>query len=317
MSRCDNQLLISKVGISPLNNTIEVDFSVLTDLENCVRTTTRNPLDYQGITQVFNPLQVPDDLFGCLAEGCKNSGTLIVTGNLGTEVGAVFTIQADATAFAAGLVTYYAYFTSPGTYSVLTTLSDLTQTEQSHADVYTTLVTVLEGYEGFYPIVVDLSSVSDAQLGIGWLPSELGITIGLSAHADESWLIPTIGFSSIFVYDSIEDFEVNDVVKVGCVDEFSGDFTVDPKDASCFGGGYDPATISVERTLTGRSVTPNYWKLNPLTKKGELTTGWLPQTVEHDISEITIEGVTMALFSCPIYMKKSVVSYWLPYQELV
>ena len=35
MSKCKNDILFSKVGMEKLNPTIEVDFTVLTDLPDC------------------------------------------------------------------------------------------------------------------------------------------------------------------------------------------------------------------------------------------------------------------------------------------
>ena len=280
MSSC-NSILISKVGMKPLDKTIEVDFSVLTNLENCLRINTRNflPEFIEGYPS-FNSIRIPDDKFGCLTD-CKNSGTLMLAGD--GSVGARFIIRADATEFPTGVITFYAYFPEVGTHTVTTSISDVTDQLQNNADVYEKQVTVLT--PGFHPIVVDLNELPNG--GSAWVPSELGVTIGLSVDA------AVAGFSSIFIYNSIEDFEVNDVVKVGCIDEFSGEFTLDARDASCFGAGYDPASIAIERTITGRSVTSNYWKLNPLTKKGEASIGWLPRTMEQTVNNtMVINGVT-------------------------
>ena len=281
MARCNNDLLISKVGVKALSKTIEVDFAVLTDAENCVKINTRNYLAYEGMP-AYNTFLTPPDMFACLADGCKNSGTLMLTN--GPNVGAEFEVRTDATAFAAGVITYYVYLPAGTTrsYLVTTRISDIRDTNQIEHDEYR--IEVLGSSEGrFYPIVVDLCDYPNAAQG--WRESEHGVRISVSIDADVA------GFSSIFFYNSIEDFQVNDTVKIGCIDEFSGEFTLDARDASCFGVGYDPASISIERTITGRSVTANYWKLNPLTKKGEGRTGWLPRTVELKVEQSElIEG---------------------------
>ena len=281
MIRCNNDLLISKVGVKPLNKTIEVDFSVLTDAENCVRINTRNYLkDPEFIlgSPTFNVLNTPPDMFACLADGCKNTGTLMLTSDApNADVEARFINRSDATEFVAGVITYYAYFPTAGKYELRTIISDVTDRTQQNADVYVTEVDVSVG---FYPVIVELSKAPQSIAGSGWTATERGVTIGLSAVAVTTGLVTAVGFSSIFFYNSIEDFQVNDTVKVGCIDEFSGEFTLDARDASCFGVEYDTESIAIERTITGRSVTPNYWKLNPFTKRGELTQGWLPRTVE-------------------------------------
>jgi len=282
MARCNNDLLISKIGVKALSKTIEVDFAVLTDTENCVRINTRNYLEAQEEV-VFNTFLTPPDMFACLADGCKNSGTLMLTG--GSEVSAEFQVRTDATEFSAGVMTYYAFFPEAGTYIVTTEIADIRDENLNDADGYEKEVTVTSA--GFHPIIVDLCDYPNVKQG--WRVSDRGVRVRLSATMDPSSAL-TVGFSSIFFYNSIEDFQVNDTVKVGCIDEFSGEFTLDARDASCFGVGYDPASISIERTITGRSVTANYWKLNPLTKKGEGRIGWLPRTVELKVEASDIEG---------------------------
>ena len=277
MSRCNNDLLISKIGYKPLNETIEVDFSVLTDTENCVKINTRNYLNVEG-EAAFNTFNTPPDMFACLADGCKNSGTLMLTGAVNAAVSARFINRSNATEFAAGIMTFYVYFPVAGRYQLQITISDVTDRAQQNADIYE--IPEINAPAGFYPVIIELFDAPQETVGAGWDATERGVTVDLLATALDTGVITEVGFSSIVFYNSIEDFQVNDTVKVGCLDEFSGEFTLDAKDASCFGVEYDPASIEIERTITGRSVTPNYWKLNPLTKKGELTQGWLPRTVE-------------------------------------
>ncbi|MHC5215195.1 hypothetical protein ACYSNR_00900 [Enterococcus sp. LJL128] len=288
MAKCRNDVLINKIGLKALTKLMEVDFAVLTDIDSCVRVNTKNYIDYQGTTATYNGYSTPDDMFNCLAEGCKTTGTLMVTNGAGLTSGATFSVLADATDFVAGVITYYVHFPTAGEYTLKTTISDITNQNMTNADIYSQVVTVQS--EGFFPVVVDLSKVPTSQEGTGWDASESGVLIKLEATPVDDTVIPNIGFSTIFVYDSIEDFEVNDVVKLSCLDEFSGDFTVSPRDASCFGASYDPTSITIERTITGKMATPNYWKLNPLNSRGDLTTGWIPQTVEKEVTAITIDG---------------------------
>lgn len=282
MSRCRNNTLISKIGMKTLTKTTEVDFAVLTDLESCIKVNTRNYLSYDGSSATFNVFQTPDDMFSCLPEGCKNSGTLTVAGSV-DPVSATFAVRADATEFPAGVITYYVYLPTAGTYTLETIISDIVDQSQENAYVYEKSLVAMA--PGFHPVVVDLSEVPDEVRGDGWVePSTNGIILTLRAGEGSGLnILSTIGFSSVYIYHSIEDFEVNDTIKVGCIDEFSGEFTMDPRDASCFAAGYDPESIAIERTITAKSVTPNYWKLNPLTKSRGLTTGWIPQTVEMEV----------------------------------
>lgn len=289
MARCKNDTLISKIGLKALTKMIEVDFAVLTDVDSCVKVNTKNFIDQIGTSATFNSYSSPEDLFNCLAEGCRNTGTLIVSNGAGLPVGALFSVLADATDFVAGVITYYVNLPKAGSYNLKTTIMDVHDSKLTNGDVYENIVTATDA--GFYPVVVDLSKAPSKIEGNGWDATEAGVVLKLEVTSEDETLIPTIGFSSISIYDSLEEFEVNDVVKIGCIDEFSGEITVDPVDASCFGGGYDPTSIAIERTLSGKSATPNYWKLNPLMSKGDQTTGWIVQTVERPVTPVTIGGV--------------------------
>ena len=296
MTRCTNDTLISKIGMKTLSKLVEVDFAVLADIDSCVKVNTKNYIDYTGESATFNTYNVPEDMFNCLAEGCKNTGTLTVTNGVGSPSAASFAVTADATEFVAGVITHYVHLPAAGTYELALGISDIANQSQSNAYVYKK--TIVAKSEGFYPVVVDLSKVPDEQVGTGWTATESGIIIHIEVTPEET-ILGNIGFSSIYVYNSIEDFEVNDVVKIGCLDEFTGDLTVDPVEASCFGGGYDATSIAIERTLTGKSVTSNYWKLNPLMSKGNQTTGWVIQTTEKTVAETVIDGVSYGYVQLP------------------
>lgn len=279
-TRCGNDTLISKIGMKSLNKLMEVDFAVLTDVDSCVKINTKNYYSQNGVA-AYNVYNTPEDMFNCLAEGCKNTGTLTVMNAAGAPSEATFELRADATEFAAGVITYYVYFPTAGTYDLKTTISDIKNKNQSEADVFEQPFTVTEA--GFQPVVIDLvKPTSRIPANGGWQESVDGIFLKLEV-TPESTIKSDIGFSSIYIYNSLEDFEVNDVIKIGCIDEFAGELTVDPVEASCFGAGYDASSIAIERTLTGKSVTANYWKLNPLMSKGHMTSGWVIQTAEKEV----------------------------------
>jgi len=75
--------------------------------------------------------------------------------------------------------------------------------------------------------------------------------------------------------------------------------TVDPVDASCWGSGYDPTSISIERTITAGKVSPNWWKLNPLMSKGTKTNGWYIPGDEREVLSTTINGVEYGYVQFP------------------
>lgn len=280
-TRCGNDTLISKIGMKSMNKLMEVDFAVLTDIDSCVKINTKNYANIPAGTAAYNMYSTPEDMFNCLAEGCKNTGTLTVMNPAGQASAAAFELRADATEFAAGVVTYYVHFPTAGTYDLKTTISDIKDKGQAEADIFEQQFTVAAA--GFQPVVIDLlKPTSQVPVNKGWQETGEGVYITLEV-TPESTIKSDIGFSSIYIYNSLEDFEVNDVVKIGCIDEFAGELTVDPVEASCFGAGYDASSIAIERTLTGKSVTANYWKLNPLMSKGHMTSGWVVQTAEKEV----------------------------------
>lgn len=288
MARCKPSTLLNKVTDKKIDKKTEIDFAVLTDADSCVRLNTRNYVSYVGESVAFNQYQVPSDLFSCLAEDCKNSGTLYVSNTAGKESAASFVIPSDATEYFAGVMTFYLDLPAAGQYEWKVTISDLKNTTQSNADVY--VKTVMAKQPGYQPCVVDFTQLPDEQAGEGWQASENGIYVTIAAKATSEEILPKIGFSSIYVYDSIEDFEVNDVVTLGCLDELAGDDTIDATDATCISAGYDPNSISVERTVTAKQASSNAWKLNPLMSRGTKTRGWYLHTDERIVAEVVRDG---------------------------
>lgn len=297
MPRCKNDALLNKIGVKKLGKLTEVDFSVLSDADSCIKINAKSYLsltsagdETSAITSsAFQRLKVPQDMFSCLPEGCKNTGTLVMTTTGGTYAGANFVIKEDATDFYAGVMTYYVWVQDPGTYRVRTAMKGLKNTD---SDIYYTEVQSALGEE-FLPVLVDFSKVPNSNTGNGWFAEVEGAQVEAYVHKmdDGEEAVPySFGLSSFYVYESLEMLEVNDVVKIGCLDDFSGDITIDAADASCFGSGYDPSSISIERTLTGKAATPNYWKLNPLEQRGDKTDGYFIHTVEREVRSIEAFG---------------------------
>lgn len=291
MPRCKNDALLNKIGVKKLDKLTEVDFSVLGDADSCVKMNAKNYTDLGNfITSTsYQRLNIPKDMFSCLPEGCKNTGTLSVSLREGSVIGTVgYDIKADATEFYAGVLTYYVWAEEPGEYNVMTNISDIRG--GNHSDTYKTTLKSANGKE-FMPVIVDFSRAPWARNERGWEASIDGVHLEIDveipqneAPVFDSYI--DFGLSSFYIYDSLEMLEINDVVKIGCLDDFSGDITIDAADASCFGSGYDPSSISIERTLTGKAATPNYWKLNPLEQKGDRTDGYFIHTIQREVRPI-------------------------------
>lgn len=269
--RCDFDTLISKISAEKLNKKVEVDFSILGNLPDCKRINASNYLkmiDAQGTevedTSKYNRYQKPLEKIECASPNeCLNTGTLFVNDN---NKYAVYRLPYDATKFADGIITMYAYGLGISNVTVMVSSTP----NFTNADTYVTGASSISAEQWqFLPVVVDLSATPSSVVGEGWSPSQNGAYIAINT--------PTAaGISSIAVYDSIEDFENNDVVKIGCLTALDDDVEIDAAEATCAypSAQHDTSSLSFERTITGNTITENYGKLNPLEGKGDATVGY-------------------------------------------
>lgn len=299
MSRCNNAELVNKLATQKLTQQTEVSFNVLSDLEACTTFNFRDATMEGTGTSVYNAYLVPDDMFQCLPRGCTNAGTLQAENSPSSKTTIRFSIPTDATEFAAGVVTFYVYATAAGTKDINFTIQDFAGGSNSH----TYLVSVTAVSPGFVPIVINLAEAPDSEIGTGWTASTAGISGTISTPVLEQYdeagdkpiesatALTQLFVSTLRIFDSLENFHNNEVVKLGCVDDISGDLTVDATDSTCLGATYDPNTPAVEKTITARMVTPNWEKLSPLARSGEATVGWITNTVKRVVQEETRGGV--------------------------
>lgn len=197
------------------------------------------------------------------------------------ELTAVFKSATDATKYSAGVMTFYAYSSIGGTGSYVVKVTDIRESGFTNYKPYSGNITFPDN-GGFALVVVDLSTIG-ASIGDGWTPSAYGVKMEITVRNTDG--DAKVGISSISLFESISDLEGNDVVKLGCLQSVGGDDTADPLETSCFGEGYDEESVSVSRTLTAQSWTPNAWKLNPLISRGEKTEGFIMDTVEVTVPE--------------------------------
>lgn len=263
--KCRNDVLMEKIGIKTLDKQHEVTLEALSNLPDCRQINAKNYVSVTAsgggeATPTYNRFKMPKNQFECMAKGCTASGTLY-PGDSTT----VYRVTGDATDYAAGVITFYTI----GTQSVEVMISDTATF--ANADKYT-VTPGNAASDGFSAVVVDLSQTA-TQVGEGWTPSITGSYISIKTSAGQ-------GISSIAIFDSIEDFETSRVVKIGCLTELSSDIAIAAAEATCWQNGYDTSDISIERTISGNKITPNYWWLNPLHGKGSATTGFVLTTEE-------------------------------------
>lgn len=266
MAKCGNDVLMKKVSVEKLSKTDEIEFRIRRDLPDCKKINTKNTVSGSGS---YNNYAKPINRFECLRKGCVNTGTLSVTAGTAVTYRAAF----DAIEWSSGVVTFYVK-TSSAT-SVTVSIGD--DAALANADVYTVNITAdMITDDGYAPVFIDLSQPPSSTAGTGWTPSANGAYIKLeSANA--------VGYSSIAIFDSIEDFELMDVVKVSCLSSVGGSYDIDLVESVCQDAQLNDEISSLTFPLTGRQVTSNYWLLNPMLGKGANDKGYDMTNIERVI----------------------------------
>ena len=269
MSKCRNDIFLEKIGVQKLTKNQEVTFKVLGTLPDCKKINTRYAVAVMNgaeeTTATYNRYDVPENMFECMGDKCVNTGTLTIGANT-----AIFYTPENAIDWADGVLTFYVKRTGTGNASAVVKISDTKTME--NADSYT--IALGTATNGFYPVVVDLSKVPTT-VGDGWEPSVNGAYIAISLTGETNG-----GISSIAIFDSITDFEINDVVKIACLTSIDGDVEIPMGEDTCFEGGQDTSDLSFEKTVTGKALTPNYKILNPMFGRGSAVTASKSVTVE-------------------------------------
>lgn len=293
--RCDSDTLLQTVGRSKIEKGTKLTFNILRDLDtcHCVRTSGYVVPDVDETENqrfIYNRFDVPPDAFSCKEDKCTNTGTLAnVAGQTG--YGPLdFPVRYDAEEFYAGILTMYMKAEAAGTYRVRVQISSVSEVDadpaERNADVYEVPITF--EHAGHKPIVIDLAQAPSSVLGTGWEASTRGAIVTITVPALTASQV--IGFSSICMHDTIEDFEINDTVIATCITDITNDITADPVDASCFSSGYDPNSMAVDFSATVGLMTGNYHKLNPFERKGQKTEGFKIAVDEKEVERFEFEG---------------------------
>lgn len=260
MSKCRNEIFLGKIKQEKLSKETEVTFAINESLPDC-RLISANKYINEPTNASWAKYDIPQNQFECEEPPCGNTGTLSYEGSV------VYFVEGNE--WASGIVTFYTKETSG---NITVTLS-ANQSGTPGVSYTVNLDDITASADGFKPIVVDLSQTG-TNVGDGWTPAEVGNYITITGANG-------VSVSSIAVYDSIDDFNINHVVKISCLSGIDGDTSIDAAEAECWDEGYDTSTSpTLERTITGRLLTPNYWLLNPMLGKGRETEGFEDVTIE-------------------------------------
>ena len=276
MSKCRNDIFMSKVGVNKLDKQTEVHFDVQRNLPDCKKINTQKYVSSAAEAPTFNRYKTPQNQFECLRVGCVNSGTLYNDGK-----NTVYRITEDATEFSAGVITFYVAGADTGTAKVkLSNTAEFTDAWEYDVD----LSTMSKGKDGYVAVIVDLAK-TPAIIGEGWTPQESGAFLAIEIDPETEGA----GISSIGIFDDMADFEISSHVILACLTGIEGSFDLEAAEATCFSqGGYDTSALTgFERTITGKALTPNYMLLNPLAGKGEAVTGSENVTIEKKVEALT------------------------------
>lgn len=264
MARCTNDVLLRKITKKPIDQaTTEVSFMLYGHLPDCRRIDTKRLISSTDTAYSYNRFQKPVNRFECFSDACVNTGVLTFSA---ANKEAVYRTRENALDYASGVITLYVQGkAADAPVTVTVTVAD--DAAFANADVYTFSVASFMD-DGFAPVIIDLSKTPASTTGDGWTASESGAYIKVGVNK-------AVGISSIGIFDSMSDFAINDVVKVGCLTNIGGTFDVAALERACSDTLYDTANVSsFSQTITGSRVTPNYWKLNPLNSRGEAAEGF-------------------------------------------
>jgi len=263
--KCKNDAFMKMVGGEKLDKKVEVDFDVQHNLPDCNRINAKKYISTEAENPSYDQYVTPQNMFECLNPNCVNSGVLY---NSGAKT--VYKAGAGQD-FSAGVITFYV---TEDVTSAVVTLSDTK--EGTNAWSYT--VTPGRAVNGFKPVVVDLTK-TPTTVGTGWTPSDAATFIGITLTGNGR-----TGLSSIAIFDDIEDFQTSTHVKVACLTSIDGTWDLDVAESTCFNNGYDTSSRpTFEKTITGNKVTSNYWRMNPLYKRGSATEGFDIVTEERTV----------------------------------
>lgn len=259
---CKNDAFMRMVGVEKLDKKVEVDFDVQRFLPDCRRIKADKYVSTSASAPAFNRYRIPANQFECMNHGCVNSGTLY-NGGEKTVYKAM-----SGEEFANGVITFYV------TDDVTSATVLVSDTEAgTNGDQYTAVLGA--AVNGFKAAIVDLTQ-TPTEVGNGWTPSDGYAYIAITLTGGSS-----MGLSSIAIFDELEDFQTSTHVKAACVTSVDGSWDLEVAENACFPNNYSYSeNRSFEKTVTFNKVTANYWRLNPMFKRGTAVEGFDIVTVE-------------------------------------
>ena len=273
MAKCKNEKFMSTVGVNKLTKNVEVDFDVQRNLPDCQKISAGKYVSTTATNPRYDRFKIPKNQFECMQGSCVNSGTLYLTAGAET----VYKFKLNATEFAAGVLTFYALGTTGNAEVTVSDTVDFT-----NADKYTVdLADMAHGDDGYTAVVVDFTQ-APTDIDSGWSGTGEAIYVKVKLSA-------ATGLSTLAMFESMADFAVSTHVIARCLSGIDGSWDLDVAEETCFKKGqFDTSDLSgIEKTVSYKAITPNFWRLNPMYNKGSLTKAWDKETVEATVKALT------------------------------
>ena len=272
MAKCKNEKFMSTVGVNKLTKNVEVDFDVQRNLPDCQKINAGRYVSTTADNPRYDRFKIPKNQFECMQGLCVNSGTLY---NNGADT--IYKFKLDATEFAAGVLTFYVLGT---TGNAEVTISDAVGFV--NADKYTiALADMAHGDDGYTAVVVDLSQ-EPTDIGNGWSATGDAIYVKVKVTG-------ATGISTLAMFESMDDFAVSTHVIARCLTGVDGSLDLDVAERTCFKGSqFNTSDLNgIEKTVSYKAITPNFWRLSPMYRKGYLTKAWDRETVEMTVKALS------------------------------
>lgn len=279
MNKCRNELFMSTIGQAKLTKHTEVDFNVERNLPDCQKLNAGRIISTEAETSRFDRFRTPENQFECMRNDCVNSGTFY---NGGAET--KYKFKLPAVEFAAGVLTFYVLPPADENATVVVKVSETAS--MTDADQYTlNIKDMTKGADGFAAVVVDLTQ-TPTKVGNGW--SKDGENIYVSIKVTGATEGELVGVSTISMFEEMDDFAVSTHVIARCLTGIDGSWDLDEAEETCFRKGrFNTDELeSIEKTVTYRGITPNFWRLNPMYNKGNLTKAWDKEVVEATVKAL-------------------------------
>ncbi|MFV0409643.1 MAG: hypothetical protein ACK5LJ_08100 [Paracoccus sp. (in: a-proteobacteria)] len=335
MAKCRTECTVPTMGMGTQGKDAKLFISATDPIEGCVniRTDMYTSIssDLGDVSTYFNKLARPADQLNCPAPLCNTSGTLYFgflmeegipadpdaeppvegTDDVFGTTTVSFHTDAAARDYAAGVINYYLVFNEAGTYEVNTKINSSCTVVPNSVEFNSTVVL---GEEELFPKEVLVQYAIDE--ASNFLPStDCGMDIEVAVTpTDATTAGSTVGISTLSMVDDREAFEQNETIIMTCVDEIDLPMESELTDPTCLGQAVDDTSVAPELSITAQLVTGNFFKLNPLLHKKDVTTTFDVECMTQPIEEVTVNGTTLYGIRLPNYHAEecSFLSAYLP-----